>query len=75
MVALNVGSGTARTIGDMAGALAQAAGGPSPRVTGDYRLGDVRHITADSTRLRELFDWRPQVEFAAGVDELMLTSE
>ncbi len=75
MVALNVGSGTARTIGAMADALAQAAGGPAPRVTGEYRLGDVRHITADSSRVRALFGWRPQVDFAAGVGELMLTSE
>jgi dTDP-L-rhamnose 4-epimerase len=70
-VALNVGSGTPRTVGDMAAALATAAGGPTPQVTGDYRLGDVRHITADSTRLRQVFGWRPEVEFATGVAELM----
>lgn len=70
-VALNVGSGTPRTVGDMATALADAAGGPAPKVTGDYRLGDVRHITADSARLRSTFGWRPEVEFAAGVAELM----
>jgi dTDP-L-rhamnose 4-epimerase len=74
-VALNVGSGTARTIGAMADALAHAAGGPAPHVTGEYRLGDVRHITADTRRLRAMFDWHPEVDFAAGVSELMLTSE
>ncbi len=70
-IALNVGSGTPRTVGDMADALAAAAGGPRPEITGEFRLGDVRHITADSTRLRELLGWRPKVEFAAGVAELM----
>jgi dTDP-L-rhamnose 4-epimerase len=75
VVALNVGSGTARTIGEMAEALARAADGPPPHVTGDYRLGDVRHITADSTRLRALLGWRPRVDFAAAVTELMVTTE
>jgi dTDP-L-rhamnose 4-epimerase len=75
MVALNVGSGTPRTIGAMAEALARAAGGPAPRVTGEYRLGDVRHITADSSRLRAMFDWCPKVDFAAGVGELMVAGD
>ena len=70
-VALNVGSGTPRTVRDMAVALADAADGPVPQITGDYRLGDVRHITADSARMRDTFGWRPTVDFAAGVAELM----
>ncbi|MFD4736468.1 NAD-dependent epimerase/dehydratase family protein [Streptomyces virginiae] len=68
--AYNVGSGDPRTVGDMAGALAAACGGPAPVVTGEYRLGDVRHITADSARLRHALGWRPVVPFAAGMAEL-----
>ncbi|MFI1942323.1 NAD-dependent epimerase/dehydratase family protein [Streptomyces virginiae] len=68
--AYNVGSGDPRTVGDMAGALAAACGGPAPVVTGEYRLGDVRHITADSARLRHALGWRPVVPFAAGMTEL-----
>src|SRR5436190_1748228 len=45
--AFNVGSGTPRTVGDMAHALAKALDGPQPVITGHYRLGDVRHISAD----------------------------
>lgn len=67
----NVGSGTVRTVGDMADALATAAGGPRPVVTGEYRLGDVRHITADSSRAREHLGWHAQRDFAEGVAELM----
>ena len=63
----NVGSGTVHTVGEMASALAAARGGPPPVVTGDYRLGDVRHITADSTRLRTELGWRPTVGFAYGM--------
>jgi dTDP-L-rhamnose 4-epimerase len=33
-------------------------------------LGDVRHITADSLRLRAEFKWRLQVEFGDGMAEL-----
>lgn len=68
--AYNVGSGTPRTVGEMATALALSLNGPTPVVTGQFRLGDVRHITADSSRLRTELDWRPKVEFRAGMDEL-----
>lgn len=67
VAAFNVGSGTPRTVGEMADALATALAGPRPVITGAYRLGDVRHITADSRRLREVLGWRPQEDFAAGI--------
>ncbi len=67
--AYNVGSGEIRTVGDLASALAAACGGPAPVVTGEYRLGDVRHITADSRRLRAELGWRPRVSFADGMAE------
>jgi dTDP-L-rhamnose 4-epimerase len=68
--AFNVGSGTPRTVGDMAAALAGALKGPKPVVTNHYRLGDVRHITADSSRLRHELNWGPCVDFAEGMAEL-----
>ncbi|WP_411129971.1 NAD-dependent epimerase/dehydratase family protein [Streptomyces sp. x-19] len=67
--AYNTGSGTPHTVGEMAAALADAYGGPAPVVTGQYRLGDVRHITASSARLRTELGWRPEAEFGAGVAE------
>lgn len=70
--AFNVGSGTPRTVGEMANQLALALRGPAPVVTGQYRLGDVRHITADSSRLRDELAWRPSVDFSAGMAELAL---
>jgi dTDP-L-rhamnose 4-epimerase len=54
----------------MAAALAVALAGPEPVVTRGYRLGDVRHITADSSRLRAELGWTPQVEFVDGMAEL-----
>ncbi|WP_104196556.1 NAD(P)-dependent oxidoreductase [Cryobacterium sp. M15] len=66
----NVGSGIVHTIGDMATALAAAtAGSLAPIVTGQYRLGDVRHITASSERLRTELGWSAQVSFEDGMRE------
>lgn len=67
--AFNVASGEVHTVGEMAAAIAVARGGPSPVVTGAYRLGDVRHITASSRRIRDELDWRPLVAFAQGMAE------
>jgi dTDP-L-rhamnose 4-epimerase len=65
--AYNVGSGTARTVGQLASALADAYGGPSPVITGEYRLGDVRHVTASGERIWQELRWRATVPFPEGV--------
>jgi dTDP-L-rhamnose 4-epimerase len=44
--AYNVCSGTPVPILRIAELLSEAAGGPSPEVTGDHRAGDVRHVVA-----------------------------
>ncbi len=65
--AYNVGSGTPHTVGEMASALAAASGGPEPVVTGEFRLGDVRHVTASSQRLVDELGWKPSVGFDDGM--------
>ena len=67
--AYNVGSGHVHTIGEMAEQLSLHAGGPAPVITGEYRLGDVRHITASSERLRAELGWSPSVTFEDGMRE------
>ena len=74
VAAFNVGSGTPRTVGQMAQALATALAGPTPVVTGGYRLGDVRHITADSRHLRDALGWAPRIAFEDGMGELARAS-
>ena len=49
--------------------MSRHAGGPPPVITGEYRLGDVRHITASSQRLRDELGWRPAVGFDEGMRE------
>ncbi len=56
-------------MGELASVLANCCGGPEPVVTGEYRLGDVRHITASSERIWRELGWRASVPFAAGVAE------
>ncbi len=68
--AFNVGSGTPRTVGDMAFALARALNGPDPVITGNFRLADVRHITADSSRLKKELVPTKSTDFTAGMEEL-----
>jgi dTDP-L-rhamnose 4-epimerase len=69
--AFNVGSGVPRTVHEVAAAMARAVGGPAPTVTGEFRLGDVRHITADSSRLRTELDVHPAVDLSTGVASLV----
>jgi dTDP-L-rhamnose 4-epimerase len=69
LTAYNTGSGEPHTVGEMARTLSAAHGGPEPVVTGEYRLGDVRHITADSSRLRAELGWKPSVGFEEGMRE------
>ncbi|HVJ42042.1 MAG TPA: NAD-dependent epimerase/dehydratase family protein [Dongiaceae bacterium] len=74
VTAFNVGSGTPRTVAEMAQALSRTLQGPEPVITGQFRLGDVRHITADSSKLRNDLGWRPQVVFEVGMREFAVAS-
>ncbi len=69
--AYNVGSGTPRTVLDLATALSRAAGAPEPVVTGRARLADVRHITASSVRAAAELGWTASEDFTASMAELL----
>ncbi len=70
LTAYNIASGTPHTVGEMAGALAAAFGGPAPVVTGQYRLGDVRHVVASPERARAELGFTAAVAFDDGMREL-----
>jgi dTDP-L-rhamnose 4-epimerase len=67
--AYNIASGRPATIGDMAAALAHAAGGPPPVVTGEFRLGDVRHIVASPARAETELGFTAEIGLGEGVAE------
>ncbi len=70
VTALNIGSPDVTTVGAMATQLSNAVHGPNPVVTGDYRLGDVRHITADCSAAANLLGWRARIDLADGLADL-----
>ena len=55
---LNIGSPDVSTIGEMAAVMSEHLGGQEPVVTGQFRLGDVRHITADCTAAGRVLGWQ-----------------
>src|SRR5580693_6214032 len=66
----NVASGEPHTVGEMAAALAGAfGGGLEPVVTGDFRLGDVRHVVASPAAAAADLGFRAQTGFTEGVAE------
>ncbi len=70
--AFNVASGTPRTVLELARALAAACDAPpgaAPRVTGEWRAGDVRHVVASPARAAERLGFTAAEDFAAGMAE------
>ena len=70
--AYNVASGTPRTIGDVARALTRTYGGTdaaAPRVTGEWRRGDVRHVVASPRKAAERLGFVAAVTFEEGMAE------
>ena len=66
----NVASGEPHTVGEMAAALAAAFGaGLEPVVTGEYRLGDVRHVVASPAAAAANLGFRARIRFAEGMAE------
>ena len=70
--AFNIASGHARSVGEMAAALARSAGpgAPAPVVTGEFRLGDVRHVFAAADRAEQVLGFRASEDFDSGMSEL-----
>lgn len=67
LIAYNIASGQPHTILDMATTLAAAMGGPTPQITGRYRGGDVRHITASPRRAHTELGFTTHIPFSEGI--------
>ena len=71
-VALNIGSGQAVTIRQVAEQLATALGKSMPfEVSGKSRAGDIRHCFADITTAFRLLGYQPRVTLEAGLNQLV----
>ena len=65
----NVASGTPRTVLHMARALTSAFDGPEPKVTGEWRAGDVRHVFASAQHAANKLGFTAAEDFDAGMRE------
>jgi dTDP-L-rhamnose 4-epimerase len=66
----NVATGRPRSVLDMAQALAAAfPGAQAPQVTGQFRLGDVRHVFASAELARQRLGFSAQIGFEDGMRE------
>lgn len=41
------------------------------KVSGNYRLGDIRHNYADITKIKERLNFKPKYNFATGIDNFI----
>jgi dTDP-L-rhamnose 4-epimerase len=66
---INVGSGQPTSVSDLAHTLLKVSGFNVPiKVTGQYRLGDIRHCFADVTQLRKHLGITPGISLEVGLD-------
>lgn len=64
----NVGTGVATDVLTVARTLMKSYGIEVPlRVSGNYRLGDIRHNYADITLAREILGFQPKIDFPTGI--------
>ncbi|NHF59088.1 NAD-dependent epimerase/dehydratase family protein [Flavobacteriaceae bacterium TP-CH-4] len=64
----NVGTGVATDVVTVANTLIQNYGIETPlTITGNYRLGDIRHNYADLSKIRAKLGFEPKVDFKEGI--------
>ncbi|GAC1316529.1 MAG: SDR family NAD(P)-dependent oxidoreductase [Thermoleophilaceae bacterium] len=70
-LAINVSSGRRLEIGELAGRIGAALGSSiRPAMTGEFRVGDIRHCFADTARAERVLAFRPAVDLDVGIAAL-----
>lgn len=70
--ALNVGAGVATPVAEIAATLQAQLGVTVPvEVSGQFRVGDIRHNVADLERVGRVLGYRPTVMFAEGLSRFV----
>jgi dTDP-L-rhamnose 4-epimerase len=69
----NLGSGEHFTVSEIARRMAEAMDKQhiEPQITGQYRVGDIRHCFADISRARVVLGYEPKMKFEAGLADLV----
>lgn len=68
---LDIGSGTATTVHQLAQTIARIAGAPEPKVSGRFRDGDVRAAFCDIAPAERDLSWSPSYSLEAGLAALV----
>ncbi len=69
---LNVGTGVPVTVLNVAESLMKNYGIEVPlNISGNYRLGDIRHSYADISKIKSLLDFKPSVSFEEGLKKFI----
>ncbi|MBE2190441.1 MAG: NAD-dependent epimerase/dehydratase family protein [Candidatus Kapabacteria bacterium] len=67
---INIGTGIATTILTVAGLLSQNyQKNTEINISGDFRIGDIRHNFADLSKMKKLLGFEPRKTFAQGIAE------
>ena len=70
---INVGSGHSTTVLEVVQEIVSFFESSSEvSVTGGFRLGDIRHNSADLTKAKRLLSYAPQWDFSAGLREFLI---
>jgi dTDP-L-rhamnose 4-epimerase len=67
---LGIGAGEATTVLEVARKLMDAYSAEIPiKITGAFRLGDIRHNLADLSKARALLGFKPKISFEEGINK------
>lgn len=70
-LSINVGSGRAVSVREIAALAAEVMGRPlAPVITGEYRKGDIRHCFADIRLAEQVLGYRPAISLEQGMAAL-----
>lgn len=70
-VVLNVGSGAAISVKEVARKLAKVLGKDiDPEISGKYRVGDIRHCYPDISLARQVLGYKPRISLEKGMRDL-----
>lgn len=67
---MDIGTGKALTIAQIAEAIAEFYGAPQPYVSGQFRYGDVRHAMCDASSAQQHLSWSARHDFRDGLGRL-----
>lgn len=68
----NAGTGKGTTVNKIAETLLEITGADSRIiVTNEYRDGDIRHCTADATKIRKMLGFEPKIDLKTGLMEVV----